>query len=275
MSTVTDSSEMLSGEAVAIDVQPLGFFLRTLGALIDMLLSAVTVIVGVLLMFWLAGRGMLDEPSQRILTVAIMVFALVVLPCGIEVALRGRSLGKLAVGGRIVRLDGGTTGFRHAFIRSLVGVLEIYLTAGAVALLAGAFSERSQRLGDMVAGTYSQKMRTPQPVSMVPIMPAALLAWAPLADVARLPDRLARRIAQFLQNAERMTPHARASIAQQLVEETREYVSPQPPAPPEQVLIAMTILRREREHRALRLADERVGRLLGRQRANTQLPPLA
>ncbi len=275
MSTVTDTSETLSGEAVALDVQPVGFFLRTLGALIDVLLSVGVVIMGLLLLFWLAARGGLDDPTQRILTIAILVFALVVLPCGLEVALRGRSLGKLLVGGRIVRLDGGTTGFRHAFIRAFVGVLEIYLTAGAVALLAGAFSQRSQRLGDMVAGTYSQSVRMPQPIPLVPIMPPALLSWAPLADVARLPDRLARRITQFLQNADRMTPHARAHIAQQLVDEVHEYVSPPPPAPPEQTLIAMTILRREREHRALRLADERVERLLGRQQANTQLPPLA
>ena len=34
-------------------------------------------------------------------------------------------LGRLAVGSRIVRIDGGAAGFRHAFIRALVGVIEI------------------------------------------------------------------------------------------------------------------------------------------------------
>ena len=51
--TITDEQEILSGEAVAIDVQPVGFVLRAAGALIDMaigfaLFLAVTVGVGVL-----------------------------------------------------------------------------------------------------------------------------------------------------------------------------------------------------------------------------------
>ena len=264
MSVNAGPAEVLSGEAVAIDVQPVGFFLRVLGALIDVLLSVVVLAMMIFLMVWLAEAGVLTEALLRILTVSALVISFVVLPCGMEVALRGRSLGKLAVGGRIVRVDGGSSGFRHAFIRALIGVLEIYLTFGAVAVIAGAFSARSQRLGDMLAGTYCQRVRTPRLMEHVPIMPAGLAAWATLADVARLPDRLARRIAQFLQNADRLTPAARARIAEELVAETREFVSPQPAAPAEQILIAMTILRREREHRALQLADERVERLLGR-----------
>lgn len=265
-SVLPDTSEVLSGEAVAIDAQPIGFFMRTLGALIDMLLSFLVFGLGIWMIVWLGSLGLLSDATWRILTVANTVIAFLVLPCGMEMALRGRSLGKLAVGGRIVRLDGGMPGFRHAFIRALVGVLEIYMTFGAVAILTGAFSARSQRLGDLVAGTYSQRVRIPAPPQVFPVMPAALGAWAPLADVARLPDRLARRIAQFLQNAEQMTPVARIRIAEELVEQTREYVSPQPAAPPEQILIAMTILRREREYRSLLLADERVGAMLGNTR---------
>ena len=60
--------------------------------------------------------------------------------------------GRWAVGGRIVRVDGGAAGFRHAFIRAFIGVLEIWLTAGAVAAIVGAFTPRTQRLGDLVAG---------------------------------------------------------------------------------------------------------------------------
>lgn len=255
---------MLSGEAVAIDVQPVGFFMRVLGALIDILVSLAIMASLLLLMLWLGGQGVINDTTGRIFVVVILVMGLVIVPCGVETATRGRSLGKLAVGGRIVRMDGGAIGFRHAFIRALVGVLETYFTVGAVALLTGAFTARSQRLGDLVAGTYSQRVRPPALVDHEPIMPGALREWAELADVARLPDRLARRIAQFLQNADRMTPHARQRVAADLVAESADHVWPQPPAPPEQILIAMTILRRERETRALELADARVQTLIGR-----------
>lgn len=258
------SDEVLSGEAVAIDVQPVGFLLRALGAVIDMLLGYGVFVLWIFLRLWLLDAGVLDEATDRIATVAALVVSFVVLPLTVEVASRGRSLGKLAVGGRIVRVDGGAAGFRHAFIRALVGVLEIYLTFGGIAVLAGAFTARSQRLGDLVAGTYSQRVRTPRLETHAPLLPPSLAGWAQVADVARMPDRLARRISQFLVSAPRMMPAARARVAQELLAEASAFVSPMPPAPPEQALIGITVLRRERERRALENADRRAERLTGR-----------
>ncbi|WP_460800550.1 RDD family protein [Microbacterium sp. GXF6406] len=265
MSTPIDTAdEVLSGEAVAIDVQPLGFFMRALGAAIDMAVGWILFILFLWLRFWVFDRGIGDSSIDGILAIVAMVVCFVIVPIVLEVALHGRSLGKLAVGGRIVRLDGGAAGFRHAFIRALIGVLEIYMTVGAIALLTGAFTARSQRLGDLVAGTYSQRVRTPRLTALSPVIPQALAGWAQIADVARMPDRLARRISQFLQHAERMSPPARARIAQELVDEASAFISPQPAAHPEQVLIAITALRRERERRALAIADARVEKLTGR-----------
>jgi uncharacterized RDD family membrane protein YckC len=265
MSTPIDTAdEVLSGEAVAIDVLPLGFFLRALGALIDMLLGWGLFLLFTWLRVWLLLGGYTTTSTDTILTVVGFVVCFLIIPITMELALRGRSLGKLAVGGRIVRLDGGATGFRHAFIRAFIGVLEIYMTLGSIAVLAGAFTARSQRLGDMVAGTYSQRVRTPRLTTLTPALPPALAGWAQVADVARLPDRLARRVSQFLQNAERMLPASRLRVAEELVAETAAFVSPQPVGHPEQILIAITVLRRERERRALQIADARAEKLTGR-----------
>jgi len=265
MSAALDASdEVLSGEAVAIDVQPIGFVLRAAGAIIDLLVGLAVFLSTIFLRIWLLDIGVLTQATDTIALIASIVISFVVLPITMEVALKGRSLGKLAVGGRIVRLDGGATGFRHAFIRALLGVLEIYMTLGSIAVLAGAFSARSQRLGDMVAGTYSQRVRTPKLIPSVPVLPPMLAGWAQIADVARLPDRLARRISQFLQSAQRMVPSARARVAQDLLTEASPFVSPPPQAAPEVALIGITVLRRERERRALENADRRAEKLTGR-----------
>ena len=265
MSAALDASdEVLSGEAVAIDVQPIGFVLRAAGAIIDLLVGLAVFLSTIFLRIWLLDIGVLTQATDTIALIASIVISFVVLPITMEVALKGRSLGKLAVGGRIVRLDGGATGFRHAFIRALLGVLEIYMTLGSIAVLAGAFSARSQRLGDMVAGTYSQRVRTPKLIPSVPVLPPMLAGWAQIADVARLPDRLARRISQFLQSAQRMVPSARARVAQDLLTEASPFVSPLPQAAPEVTLIGITVLRRERERRALENADRRAEKLTGR-----------
>jgi uncharacterized RDD family membrane protein YckC len=262
-SPIADEQEILSGEAVAIDVQPVGFVLRAAGAAIDMVLGFVVFLAVELLQIWLLAEGLLDGHLMTILSVWAAVLSFLVLPITVEMATRGRSLGKLAVGGRIVRADGGAIGFRHAFIRALVGLLEIYMTFGGGAVITGAVTARSQRLGDLVAGTYSQRVRTPRLPVHVPYLPPSLHAWSTVADVARLPDRLARRISQFLAGAEQLSPAARARVAAELAAETTPFVSPMPQVAPEELLRGVTVLRRTREQQALHHADERAERLTG------------
>jgi uncharacterized RDD family membrane protein YckC len=262
--TITDEQEILSGEAVAIDVQPVGFVLRAAGALIDMALGIVLFIAVTWVQVWLMSEGLLTEHTFRILMICAAVLSFLVLPITVEVATRGRSLGKLAVGGRIVRIDGGAITFRHTFIRALVGVLEVYMTFGGAAVITGALTARSQRLGDLVAGTYSQRVRTPALPAHQPYLPPSLAGWASIADVARMPDRLARRISQFLGHAQRLSPAARAGVAQELAAEARPFVSPVPAVSAEELLLGITVLRREREKTALTNADDRAERLSGR-----------
>ena len=170
--------ELLSGEAVAIDVQPVGVVFRALGALIDIAVSFAVLLLFGWLGSWAGEFGLLDEATSRILMVVTIVIALVVLPCTIEIAMRGRSLGKLAIGGRVVRTDGGAITMRHSIIRALIGVLETYMTLGAIAIVSGAFSPRSQRLGDLLAGTYCQRVRT-KPLAIAPaVLPPQLEGWA-------------------------------------------------------------------------------------------------
>jgi hypothetical protein len=107
-------------------------------------------------------------------------------------------------------------------------------------------------------------VRTPALETHAPQLPFQLTGWAQIADVARMPDRLARRISQFLQTAPRMVPAARARVAQELLTDAAPFVSPMPNAAPEEVLVAITVLRRERERRALENADRRTEKLTGR-----------
>ncbi|GGH37644.1 RDD family protein [Microbacterium album] len=253
--------EVLTGEAVALDVQPIGLILRVAGAAIDVAVTLATYLLLMLALLGLASAGTLPLNVLQILAIALLVLLLVVVPTAVETVTRGRSLGKLAVGARIVRADGGAISFRHAFIRSLLGVLEVYMTLGGLALLVGIFTPRSQRLGDLVAGTYAERTRTP-PLAERPVpLPAGLEEWAAVADVARMPDRLGRRMAQFVAGAERMHPTARARLATELAAEVRPFVSPVPHADPETLLRAVVAARRDRELRALAARAELVARL--------------
>lgn len=260
----TTAEETLTGEAVALDVQPIGFFLRAVGALIDILIGAVLLAGGALLLATLAIQGSLPESAVGIGVVTLLVLVMVAVPTTVETLSRGRSLGRLAVGARIVRTDGGASGFRQALIRALTGVLEIWFTFGAIAAVVGMFTPRAQRLGDLLAGTASERTRTPRLPVEAPGIPLGLEAWAEVADVSRLPDRLAARMSQFVRSADALTPAARERVAVSLAESVRPFVSPVPPVDAESLVRAVSAVRRDREYRALILENERAAALTER-----------
>lgn len=250
--------EILTGEAVALDVQPVGAMVRVLGAAIDLFITLVLVVVGLIVLVTVAD----SEATVAIGTIALLVTVLVALPTAVETLSQGRSLGKLAVGARIVRTDGGAIGFRHAFIRALVGVLEIFMTLGALAFLVALFTPRAQRLGDLVAGTYAERTRTPQVKEVGLQLPPILAAWAQTADVARLPVRLNRRMSQFVRQASGLLPAARVRLATELATEASAFVVPLPAVDPETFVLGVLVVRRERELRALELQNARTKALV-------------
>jgi uncharacterized RDD family membrane protein YckC len=259
--TLADDDALLTGEAVALDLRPAGFALRAGGAIIDFLASLILFVVLIMAFFIPAGWYGFEAAWAGVFTIASLVLAFVVAPCVVETLSRGKSLGRLAVGARIVRDDGGAAGFRHAAIRALAGVVDFLMTLGGLAALVGILSPRSQRLGDHLAGTYAQYERAPRVATPVFGMPLELAGWAQLADVARMPDPLARRIANFLASARELDPTRRGYLAQQLAFEASQYVAPLPAVEPELFLAGVTVARRDREARALQLEAERLARL--------------
>jgi uncharacterized RDD family membrane protein YckC len=246
-------NQLITGEAVALDLRPASFILRAAGTIIDWLLYLGVYILAWIFLLPLLLSSTMDSGFINILAISSLVVAIVVVPTTVELLSHGKSLGKLAVGARIVRDDGGAIGFRHAFIRALTGVLEIYLTFGGFAAITGFLGTRSKRLGDLLAGTYSQYERVSHVDRPVFGVPVELLEWSKTADVARLPSALARRIAQFLAQANGLTPPTRERLSRDLATEASVYVSPIPVTNAELFLAAVSAIRRERESAALAL----------------------
>ncbi|HEY5229271.1 MAG TPA: RDD family protein [Galbitalea sp.] len=240
---------VMTGEAVGLDLHPTGYALAAAGAIIDWL---VYVVGGILFLVFAVelplGASEIGQDSavQAAAVSATLVLALIVIPTAVELLSKGKSLGRLAVGARIVRDDGGSIGFRHAFIRSLVGLIEI-VPFGAVAAIVGLLNGRSKRLGDFLAGTYSQYERVAKVTEPVFGVPDQLLGWAATADVARIPLRLAIRSSRFLRQAAQLTPATRTAHAAGLAAELNTWVSSIPPVEPELFVAAVVALRRERE----------------------------
>jgi uncharacterized RDD family membrane protein YckC len=182
-----DERELLTGEAVALELRATSVILRMAGGIIDYLVYLVATGLLAWGVFSLAIDAGLPEALYAAVGIAVTVVGLVLVPAVVETASQGKSLGRLALGDRIVRDDGGAISFRHAFIRSLVGVFEIVFTGGGLAVVVAMLNSRAKRLGDLLAGTYSQYERVSSVTPPVFGVPVGLVEWASTADVARMP----------------------------------------------------------------------------------------
>lgn len=254
--------ELVTGEAVTLDLRPAGFIVRAAGAIIDVIVYfGGFIIVSTVIFVPLLDALGANQAVSTALSIALLVLFVIVVPMTVETLSRGKSLGRLALGTRIMRDDGGAIGFRHAFIRALAGFLDFYLTLGGAATVSGLLTARTKRVGDLLAGTYSQYERIADTVKSVYGVPVELQQWALTADVARMPDRLHRRIAQYLAQAANLTWQTRDRLARELATEASPYVSPLPQVNAELFLAAVAALRREREARALEIQKSGLERL--------------
>ncbi|WP_062386542.1 RDD family protein [Demequina iriomotensis] len=246
---MTDEDSILIGEGVVLDSGAASVPLRILSGAIDVIVTVVVMATGFSMLTDAVAQ--LNDAWVRAILTVWTVACLVLAPILVETLTRGRSLGRWALGLRIVRDDGGPVSVRHAAARALLGVLEIYATLGMLAVGVSAFGTRGKRIGDYVAGTYAMRTRGARR-SLPPLaMPPALAEWARTADITRLPDGLALTARMFLGRAATMHMAARVRVGSQLSARFTEHVSPLPPAGthPEDFLAAVLVERRDREHR--------------------------
>jgi uncharacterized RDD family membrane protein YckC len=248
---------LVNGEAVEVDVRPARVGSRGLALIIDI---AVQVLL-VLLLVIVIGIGSSLLPAgtadgafmQAALTVAV-ILVFIAYPTIAETLTNGRSIGKRAMGLRVVRVDGGPIRLRHALTRTMVGVavewpgLLFPPLTWAVALTTMIFSAQSRRLGDQAAGTFVIHERSPAPWGWVPSMPPQLAGWAAELDLSGLDDQLALAARHYLARAAEIRQPQNGRFAQSLAQEIAEKISQPPPpgTPPWMFLTAVLAERRRR-----------------------------
>ncbi|GGN93644.1 membrane protein [Streptomyces albiflavescens] len=208
-------SELVTGEAVALELRPAKLPSRALAVLLDLVVAvAVYVIVTIGLV---ASTAALDDAAQLAVSIASFVLVLVGGPIAVETLSHGRSLGKLAFGLRVVRDDGGPIRFRHALVRGAVGVVEILMTFGIVACIASLVSARGRRLGDVFAGTLVVRERIPVGrMPFVPPPPPWLAGRFSGLDLSAVPDGLWLAIRQYLTRMHQLDPQVGGAMAERL-----------------------------------------------------------
>lgn len=237
---------LVTGDAVVLDVSIAQLPVRAAAALIDLTVMMVGYVLGLVL--WALTLTEFDPALSAAVLIIFTVLVIVGYPVVFETATRGRSLGKMALGLRVVSDDGGPERMRQALFRALAGAIEIWMFAGGPAVICSLISARGKRIGDVFAGTMVISERTPR-LSPPPAMPPALGWWAASLQLSGLRPEQAEMARQFLSRAPQLDPRLRDQMAWRITGDVLSQVSPPPPpgTPPEFVLAAVLAERHRRE----------------------------
>ena len=122
---------------------------------------------------------------QQAVTIAGALLIMFGYPIAMETLTRGRTVGALALGLRVVRDDGGAIRFRQALLRGLAfwAVDFAIWTGFCGGLVCAAVNPMSKRFGDLMAGTIVIRTRSPRPPAAAarrcrPAWPPGPASWS-------------------------------------------------------------------------------------------------
>lgn len=239
---------IVTPEAVLLEFSEAGLGSRSLAFLVDLAIRGVLLYVVILTLG--AGGIVLDDTAAVVLLIAATFSVLLVYPVVCETIWNGRSPGKMALGLRVVTVEGAPVRFRHAAIRSALGIVDFLAGAGAVAILSALATRQSQRLGDLAAGTIVIRERHAAAFSN-PIVfrpPPGWEAYAASLDVGRINDEGYTLVRSFLLRVREFRHEARVARAAELAARVARAIGTTVPAhvDPESFLIAVAAAYQDR-----------------------------
>jgi uncharacterized RDD family membrane protein YckC len=248
-------SDLVSGEAVVLELRVAKLASRGLAFALDVLLQFFALLI-IFLILGASGYVGFDDALTGAITLTVLVVVMIGYPMLMETLSRGVTVGKLALGLRVVRTDGGPIRFRQALVRALSAFFVDFWALGlfgAVAVTVSLSSKNGQRVGDMLAGTLVIRERVPQQQVTVVQMPPPLAGWAAELHLSGLPNELALAVRQYLSRIHQLSPQAAAPLGWRLAVDVSTHLgTPIPPGVPVDAYLAAVLAeRRTREEARL------------------------
>lgn len=171
------SLDIRTAQNVPLALQPASLGERVLATLVDLVVVAAYVALVVL-------TASLAGVSSLALAVLFIGLPVMGYHLAFEVLLEGRTPGKVALRTQVARLDGAQPTLGQYLLRWLLRFLDVTASLGAVALFSVVLSKRSQRLGDVAAGTtvVRRRQRVRLDEILYPPAPAGHTAEFPEAE---------------------------------------------------------------------------------------------
>jgi len=224
------AGSIVTSEAVVLDFNLAGVGSRSLARTLDTIIQYIA-------FFIIALIGIAGAIGSGVAGIVIfLIGAFLVLfgyPVAMETLADGRTLGKMAAGIRVVTVEGAPVKFRHALLRALIAIIDVFLSVGGIAVVSALLTRRGQRLGDLAAGTMVIRDRTAAREATAQWFPppVGLEAFTATVDARALTPRTYQAIRSFLARAYDMHEPQRSIMAKDLADLARYEVRSPPPPP--------------------------------------------
>lgn len=222
---------VVTPEAVLLELDTAGVGTRAAAAMIDLLLQFAALWLVFVIVVFVAGAS---ETAALVVVFVAIFGAFVAYPWLSEWLWHGRTVGKLAMGLRVVTVEGAPVRFSHAAIRAMLGLVDFWLPpGGAMAMLMVLGTHRNQRLGDVVAGTLVLAERRTSETTTKAVwftVPPMWDEYVTRLDTSRVRPEQYRLLRAFVLRAPGLAYGARVTLARQLCDGlARDAALPCPP----------------------------------------------
>ena len=164
--------EILTANTIPIQYETATLFQRGSALFIDILVKfAYILIVTIVFGGLFSGVGVLDSEVSSYVALYFFIwlpwtfYSLI-----LEYLLKGQTIGKLAMGIRVVSLNGQNAKFNDYTMRWIFRIVDFWFTAGGIGAILISTSENGQRIGDILAQTIVVKIKTDQTYSIKDIL---------------------------------------------------------------------------------------------------------
>jgi uncharacterized RDD family membrane protein YckC len=209
---------IVTPDAVLLELEVADYGSRLAAKLLDLLIQALA-LTAVALAMGLANRllGGLGDTLNVVILIGAAFGAVVVYPAVAETLGRGQTIGKRAVGLRVITIEGGPIRFRHAATRAALALVDVY-PGGLLASVSMLADRRCRRPGDLAAGTIVVRERgaTEAPTPLWFQAPAGWEAYVADLPAVNLTSAQYEVIRSFLLRAPDLTVAARANLSRRL-----------------------------------------------------------
>lgn len=220
-----DETGVVTPEAVRLEFEAAGLGSRAVAFALDIAVRGTIIgflILGVTLVAAAGAGAGVGMPNWVAMTLTLLLgfAAFWGYSITLETLWRGRTLGKAALGLRVVTSEGGPVRFRHAVIRAVMEIPDFWFTGGAGAVVSALVTRNHQRLGDLAAGTLVLRERTGagRPAAVRFPVPAGAESYAATLDPAGVTSEAYAALRAFLLRAGTLQPGVRADLARRLGE---------------------------------------------------------